>query len=154
MVSNNVTASNPPSSDTINVKRPAYLHEKEVQDAIRVVSLIAAGRNPFSEEPFDKLRPDQKDSVLQALCIVVSAMAHGNVHRGSTEQSWAPSSDTANRLGKRPLEEYLIGVERQAILEALKEAKHNKTAAARLLGITFRALRYRMESLGIDLGGD
>jgi two-component system response regulator PilR (NtrC family) len=51
---------------------------------------------------------------------------------------------------KWPLQEYLDRVERDAILEALAKARYNKTAAARLLGITFRALRYRLERLGID----
>ncbi|MBI4293271.1 MAG: sigma-54-dependent Fis family transcriptional regulator [Betaproteobacteria bacterium] len=50
---------------------------------------------------------------------------------------------------KRPLHEYLDRVEREAILEALNQTRFNRTAAARLLGITFRALRYRMERLGI-----
>ena len=40
-------------------------------------------------------------------------------------------------------------VERQAIQKALEQARFNKTAAARLLGISFRALRYRMEKLGL-----
>ncbi len=50
---------------------------------------------------------------------------------------------------KWPLQEYLDQVEREAILEALDKTRFNRTAAARLLGITFRALRYRMERLGI-----
>ncbi len=50
---------------------------------------------------------------------------------------------------KWPLQEYLDQVEREAILEALGKTRFNRTAAARLLGITFRALRYRMERLGI-----
>jgi len=40
-------------------------------------------------------------------------------------------------------------VERKAILDALERTRYNRTAAAKLLGITFRALRYRMEKLGI-----
>jgi two-component system response regulator PilR (NtrC family) len=40
-------------------------------------------------------------------------------------------------------------VERQAINEALEKTRFNRTAAAKLLGITFRAMRYRMERLGI-----
>ena len=40
-------------------------------------------------------------------------------------------------------------VESEAILEALEKTRYNRTAAAKLLGITFRALRYRMERLGI-----
>jgi len=41
-------------------------------------------------------------------------------------------------------------VEKEAIMEALEKTRYNKTAAAKLLGITFRALRYRLERLGID----
>jgi two-component system response regulator PilR (NtrC family) len=41
-------------------------------------------------------------------------------------------------------------VERQAILDALEKTRFNRTAAARLLGVTFRSLRYRMERLGIE----
>ncbi len=52
--------------------------------------------------------------------------------------------------GKLPLQDYLDRVEREAILEALGMTRFNRTAAARLLGITFRALRYRMERLGIN----
>lgn len=50
---------------------------------------------------------------------------------------------------KWPLQDYLDRVERQAILEALEQTRHNRTAAAKLLGITFRAMRYRMDRLGI-----
>jgi two-component system response regulator PilR (NtrC family) len=52
--------------------------------------------------------------------------------------------------GKVPLQEYLDEVEKAAILEALEKTRYNRTAAAKLLGITFRALRYRMERLGIN----
>ncbi|OGA49463.1 MAG: sigma-54-dependent Fis family transcriptional regulator [Betaproteobacteria bacterium RIFCSPLOWO2_12_FULL_62_13] len=49
-----------------------------------------------------------------------------------------------------PLQERLDFVEKQAILDALEQTHYNRTAAAKLLGITFRALRYRMERLGIQ----
>jgi two-component system response regulator PilR (NtrC family) len=48
-----------------------------------------------------------------------------------------------------PLPEYLDRLEREAILEALARTNFNRTAAAKLLGITFRTLRYRMQRLGI-----
>lgn len=48
------------------------------------------------------------------------------------------------------LEGYLARIERQAIEQALERAQQNKTAAAKLLGITFRALRYKLEKLGIE----
>lgn len=49
-----------------------------------------------------------------------------------------------------PLDSYLGEVEKQTILEALEKTRWNKTAAARQLGITLRALRYRLEKLGLD----
>jgi two-component system response regulator PilR (NtrC family) len=48
------------------------------------------------------------------------------------------------------LQEFLDATEKKAIMEALAKTGHNKTAAARLLGVTFRSLRYRMERLGMD----
>jgi len=50
----------------------------------------------------------------------------------------------------RNLEGYLEQIERAAILRALEETRYNKTAAAEKLGISFRALRYRLKKLGLD----
>jgi len=59
-------------------------------------------------------------------------------------------SDGAMPAGEKwPLQDYLDRVERAAINEALEKTRFNRTAAAKLLGITFRAMRYRMERLGI-----
>jgi two-component system response regulator PilR (NtrC family) len=35
-------------------------------------------------------------------------------------------------------------------VEALQKTRYNRTKTAKLLGITFRALRYRMDKLGIN----
>ena len=48
------------------------------------------------------------------------------------------------------LEDYLENIERQAILKALEQTDNNKTAAAKVLGITFRAMRYRLKKLGLE----
>jgi two-component system response regulator PilR (NtrC family) len=44
----------------------------------------------------------------------------------------------------------LEDIERDAIVKALEQTRYNKTAAAKLLGISFRALRYRIKKLAID----
>ncbi|HEY6824119.1 MAG TPA: sigma-54 dependent transcriptional regulator [Steroidobacteraceae bacterium] len=44
----------------------------------------------------------------------------------------------------------LESIEREAILKALEKTRYNKTAAAKLLGMSFRALRYRIKKLGIE----
>jgi two-component system response regulator PilR (NtrC family) len=56
-----------------------------------------------------------------------------------------PTHDT-----DQPLEEYLESVEKEIITKALDEARWNKTAAAKKLGISFRALRYKIRKLGLE----
>jgi two-component system response regulator PilR (NtrC family) len=48
------------------------------------------------------------------------------------------------------LEEYLESIERKVITDALEKTRWNKTAAAKDLGITFRALRYRLKKLELE----
>ena len=47
------------------------------------------------------------------------------------------------------LQDYLDQLEKRAIAKALEHTQGNRTAAAKVLGITFRSMRYRMERLGI-----
>jgi two-component system response regulator PilR (NtrC family) len=54
------------------------------------------------------------------------------------------------RRGSERLGDQLEGIEREAIRDALERARYNKTEAARLLGMTFRQLRYRIKKLGLD----
>jgi two-component system response regulator PilR (NtrC family) len=52
--------------------------------------------------------------------------------------------------GTTALENQLENIERDAIVKALEQTRYNKTAAAKLLGMSFRALRYRIKKLGIE----
>lgn len=49
-----------------------------------------------------------------------------------------------------PLGDHLEQMEREIIEKALEETRWNRTAAAKKLGISFRALRYKLSKLGID----
>jgi two-component system response regulator PilR (NtrC family) len=60
---------------------------------------------------------------------------------GEDDDSPAGATDLGNQIES---------VQRQAIEEALQKARYNKTAAAKLLGLTFRQLRYRIKKLGIE----
>ena len=72
------------------------------------------------------------------------------LHRIAGEEPETPTGAPA-AAGERdvPLPAYLDRIEREAILDALGKTGFNRTAAARLLGITFRQLRYRMQRLGL-----
>jgi len=65
---------------------------------------------------------------------------------GTSENDSEDDSDAS----ERGLDSYISNLEREAIMKALQETRYNKTAAAKKLGITFRALRYKLKKLGID----
>ena len=48
------------------------------------------------------------------------------------------------------LGDHLEDIEREAIMKALEQTRYNKTAAAKVLGMSFRALRYRIKKLEIE----
>ena len=56
-----------------------------------------------------------------------------------------PRIATATHLGSQ-----VEDVQRQAIIQALKKTRYNRTAAAKLLGLSLRQLRYRIAKLGIE----
>ena len=57
----------------------------------------------------------------------------------------APRAESANVLNDQ-----LEHLERDAIVKALEQTRYNKTAAAKLLGVTYRALRYKIRKLEIE----
>jgi len=71
--------------------------------------------------------------------------------RGTPRQATMDASpldegaETNSALGDK-----LEDMERDAIVKALEKTRYNKTAAAKLLGMSFRALRYRVKKLGIE----
>ncbi|HEX4779165.1 MAG TPA: sigma-54 dependent transcriptional regulator [Usitatibacter sp.] len=69
--------------------------------------------------------------------------------QATTKDKMAPLDGSLGTRGM-PLHDFLDQVEREAITKALEATRFNKTAAAKLLGITFRSLRYRLDRLGID----
>ena len=68
----------------------------------------------------------------------------------ATSTVGAADPATASRDNPTALPSYMEDLERQAIEKALQENRYNKTKAAAALGITFRALRYKLKKLGID----
>jgi two-component system response regulator PilR (NtrC family) len=68
--------------------------------------------------------------------------------QGNHSPAKGPEADASAAYGN--LEGYLEDIEREIIRKALEESRWNKTATAKLLGISFRSLRYRLDKLGLD----
>jgi two-component system response regulator PilR (NtrC family) len=65
--------------------------------------------------------------------------------RAGPDDDEAETVEVEGSLGSQ-----LEHIERDAIVKALEQTRYNKTAAAKLLGISFRALRYRIKKLEIE----
>ena len=61
-----------------------------------------------------------------------------------------PSQIDPRESASSALPSFIEEIERKAIEQALQDNRYNKTKAAAQLGITFRALRYKLKKLGID----
>ncbi len=62
----------------------------------------------------------------------------------------APPEGVDSSPGTANLGSQVENIQRQAIIDALEKTRYNKTAAAKLLGLSFRQLRYRIKKLGIE----
>lgn len=81
------------------------------------------------------------------------AICHSNIIKAEhlvTKENSLSLPDINLDTPEMPLPDYLDHIERQAILKALNKTQQNKTAAAKLLGVSFRTLRYRLSKLGLS----
>ncbi|MBI3772312.1 MAG: sigma-54-dependent Fis family transcriptional regulator [Gammaproteobacteria bacterium] len=62
----------------------------------------------------------------------------------------AISAETSTQPATLDIDQQLADQEKNSIMRALEQTRFNKTAAAKLLGITFRQLRYRLKKLGLE----
>lgn len=78
----------------------------------------------------------------------ISAPARQSLEPTDRDESIFPVVQTDHMEGS--LEDFLENIEKEAINKALEKSRWNKTAAAKILGISFRALRYRLKKLDLE----
>jgi len=79
-------------------------------------------------------------------CDILSGEATPTKH-SATENTDNPALNTTTEAALDP---FLDSIEKETILKALEQTRWNRTAAAKILGISFRAMRYRLKKLGLD----
>jgi two-component system response regulator PilR (NtrC family) len=134
--------------EDILVLAEAILRRLSGPDSKRSVSLSEEAKRSLAEYDFPGNARELENILERAI-----ALAASDEIKPEDLQLAPPAqvaAEPASKDAKWPLLDYLDRVERAAILEALEKTRFNRTAAAKLLGITFRALRYRMERLGIQ----
>jgi two-component system, NtrC family, response regulator PilR len=82
----------------------------------------------------------------------ITLTTSGEISAGDIQLRPTPGSSNPPGLSTTSgaLGDHLEDIERDAIIKALEQTRHNKTAAAKVLGMSFRALRYRIKKLGIE----
>jgi len=80
----------------------------------------------------------------------VTLCTSGTISAADLPQRPTSDTDTSTPSLEGKLGDQVEDIQRQAIVEALEKTRYNKTAAAKLLGLSFRQLRYRIKKLGIE----
>jgi two-component system response regulator PilR (NtrC family) len=82
----------------------------------------------------------------------ITLTTSGEISACDIELRATPGSSpvAADAPNSAALGDHLEDIERGAIVKALEQTRYNKTAAAKVLGMSFRALRYRIKKLGIE----
>jgi len=149
--------------DVIELKMPS-LHECREDIPLLAESILArlareaglplprladAALKALGEYPFPGNVRELENILERALALIGgSEIGVDDLHLAPLAHSG--SGAAAHAEAGASLQDHLDRVEKQAILEALQKTRFNRTAAAKLLGVTFRSLRYRMERLGLN----
>jgi two-component system response regulator PilR (NtrC family) len=80
----------------------------------------------------------------------ITLSTDGSIHAADIQLRSTPGMSAAPASNAPVLGDHLEEIERAAIVKALEQTRYNKTAAAKALGMSFRALRYRIKKLGIE----
>ncbi len=110
-------------------------------------SLDASARQALMSHPFPGNVRELENILERAVTLCASgAIGESDLNLKSASGGEAdPATSISANLGSQ-----VEDVQRLAIIEALEKTRYNKTAAAKLLGLSFRQLRYRIKKLGIE----
>ena len=98
----------------------------------------------------DQIEVEHLDILMQQNC-EVSHINQANINTNKTTVPLMPYDHlTEEQVENICLEQYLANIEKDILITALNQTHWNRTLAAQKLGLTFRALRYRLKKYALD----
>ena len=113
---------------------------------IETPSLTAEALEALGNYPF----PGNVRELENILERAITLCAGGTIGLRDIQLRTTPATAAGPVAASGALGDQLDDIEREAIVKALEQTRYNKTAAAKLLGMSFRALRYRVKKLGLE----
>ena len=127
-------------------KLTAQQHRSMVQISQESLELLKTYHFPGNVRELENIL-ERAMAMCEGSCIEVTDLHLPAALEKETTSKSIEKMPTSNQTD---LTEILHDQEKELILDALEKTKWNRTAAARLLGVSFRALRYRLKKLGLD----
>lgn len=132
--------------DDITLLAQHILQRIAAQSGEETPQLSADAIHALSQYPFPGNVRELENILERAITLCEGNTIHAADLRLPSTGNAAPAAGG----GPVQLEPFLDSIARDTIVKALEQTRYNKTAAAKLLGISFRALRYRLKKLGLD----
>jgi len=133
-------------SEDIPVLAEAILHRLARRMKIEAPALSSDALHALAGYAF----PGNVRELENILERAITLSAGGVIGVADIQLRATPAAAGSPATGPGALGEQLEDIEREAIVKALEQTRYNKTAAAKLLGMSFRALRYRVKKLGLE----
>jgi len=116
---------------------------------IRAPLLTKEALSALSSHPFSGNVRELENTLERALALMSGNYIEvADLNLRPSRASGTPSIEIGHAV--KTLQDTLDRVERKMIQEALFATQNNRTAAAKMLGVTFRSLRYRMARLDMN----
>jgi len=115
------------------------------------LKLADDARNALLQYPFPGNVRELENMLERAVTLCSSGtIRESDLNLRTVKSEPVDDSEESQLATGTDLGDHIEDVQRQAIVDALEKTRYNKTAAAKLLGLSFRQLRYRIKKLGID----
>jgi hypothetical protein len=115
------------------------------EEALRIISMIADGLDPFGEENPSIDLPEKNPVTMRAVCTAIISLLSGKDQKDLKPKYRKTNLTELMETVNGPLELYLKEKEKESIFSALYDAEYNANRAAEILGLTYEEFSERIK---------